>query len=34
VRDLLDDDGRLRPEVRERVERGDTAVQRGREATS
>ena len=28
-RDYLADDGRLRPEVRERLERGDTGVQRG-----
>jgi nucleoside-diphosphate-sugar epimerase len=34
VPDYLDDDGRLRPEVRERLERGDTGVQRGRAATS
>jgi nucleoside-diphosphate-sugar epimerase len=29
-RDYLDDDGRLRPEARERLERGETGVQRGR----
>src|SRR5215218_6117931 len=29
-RDYLDDDGRLRPAVRERLERGETGVQRGR----
>jgi nucleoside-diphosphate-sugar epimerase len=29
-RDYLDDDGRLRPEVRERLDRADTLVQRGR----
>ena len=28
-RDYLDDDGRLRPAVRERVERGETVLQRG-----
>jgi UDP-glucose 4-epimerase len=32
-RDYLDDDGRLRPEVRERLERGETGVQRGRRLT-
>jgi UDP-glucose 4-epimerase len=32
-RDYLDDDGRLRPAVRERLERGETAVQRGRRLT-
>ena len=32
-RDYLDDDGRLRPEARERLERGETAVQRGRRLT-
>ena len=31
-RDYLDDDGRLRPEVRRRLEQGDTGVQRGRAA--
>jgi UDP-glucose 4-epimerase len=31
-RDYLDDAGRLRPEVRERLERGDTGVHRGRAA--
>jgi nucleoside-diphosphate-sugar epimerase len=30
-RDYLDDDGRLRAEVRERLDAGDTGVQRGRE---
>jgi UDP-glucose 4-epimerase len=29
-RDYLDDDGRLRPAARERLERGETGVQRGR----
>jgi UDP-glucose 4-epimerase len=29
-RDYLDDDGRTRPEVTERLQRGETAVQRGR----
>jgi UDP-glucose 4-epimerase len=32
-RDCLDDGGRLRPEVRERLERGETGVQRGRRLT-
>jgi UDP-glucose 4-epimerase len=32
-RDYLDDDGRLRPEARERLERGATGVQRGRRLT-
>jgi UDP-glucose 4-epimerase len=32
-RDYLDDEGRLRPEVRERLERGETGVQRGRRLT-
>jgi UDP-glucose 4-epimerase len=32
-RDYLDDDGRLRPDVGERVERGETGVQRGRRMT-
>ena len=32
-RDYLDDAGRLRPAVRERLERGDTGVQRGRRLT-
>ena len=32
-RDYLDDDGRLRPAVRERLARGDTGVQRGRRLT-
>ena len=32
-RDYLDDDGRLRPAVRERLERGETGVQRGRRLT-
>ena len=32
-RDYLDDDGRLRPEARERLQRGDTGVQRGRRLT-
>jgi UDP-glucose 4-epimerase len=32
-RDYLDDDGRLRPAVSERLERGETAVQRGRRLT-
>ena len=32
-RDYLDDDGRLRPAVRERLERGATGVQRGRRMT-
>jgi UDP-glucose 4-epimerase len=31
-RDYLDDDGRLRPDVRERLERGETGVQAGRAA--
>ena len=31
-RDYLDDEGRLLPEVRERLERGDTGVHRGRAA--
>ena len=31
-RDYLDDDGRLRPEVRERLARGETGVQAGRAA--
>jgi UDP-glucose 4-epimerase len=31
-RDYLDDDGRLRPEARERLERGETGVQAGRAA--
>src|SRR5215216_2585425 len=31
--DYLDDDGRLRPEARERLERGTTGVQRGRRLT-
>ena len=31
-RDYLGDDGRLRPEARERLERGETGVQRGRAA--
>jgi nucleoside-diphosphate-sugar epimerase len=31
--DYLDDDGRLHPTVRERVERGETGVQRGRRLT-
>jgi len=31
-RDYLDADGRLRPEVRDRLERGETGVQRGRRA--
>ena len=33
-RDYLDDTGTLRPEVRERLERGETGVQRGRAALS
>ena len=33
-RDLLDDDGRLTAAARDRLERGDTAVQRGRAATA
>ena len=33
-RDLLDDDGRLTEAARDRLERGDTAVQRGRAATA
>ena len=33
-RDLLDDDGRLTDAARDRLERGDTAVQRGRAATA
>ena len=32
-RDYLEDDGRLRPAVRERLERGATGVQRGRRMT-
>jgi UDP-glucose 4-epimerase len=32
-RDYLDDDGRLRPAMRERLERGETGVQRGRRLT-
>jgi UDP-glucose 4-epimerase len=32
-RDYLDDDGRLRPEARKRLERGETGVQRGRRLT-
>jgi len=32
-RDYLDDSGRLHPEVRERLERGETGVQRGRRLT-
>ncbi len=32
-RDYLDDSGHLRPEVRERLERGETGVQRGRRLT-
>ncbi len=32
-RDYLDDGGSLRPEVRERLERGETGVQRGRRLT-
>ena len=32
-RDYLDDDGRLRPAARERLERGETGVQRGRRLT-
>src|SRR5215211_2941536 len=32
-RDYLDDEGRLRPEARERLERGETGVQRGRRLT-
>ena len=32
-RDYLDDEGRLRPTVRERLERGETTVQRGRRLT-
>jgi nucleoside-diphosphate-sugar epimerase len=32
-RDYLDDDGQLRPEARERLERGQTGVQRGRRLT-
>src|SRR5829696_741926 len=32
-RDYLDDDGRLRPEARQRLERGETGVQRGRRLT-
>jgi UDP-glucose 4-epimerase len=32
-RDYLDDEGRLRPEPRERLERGETGVQRGRRLT-
>lgn len=32
-RDYLDDSGHLRPEVRERLERGETGVQRGRRIT-
>lgn len=32
-RDYLDDDGRLRPAARERLERGETGVQRGRRMT-
>jgi UDP-glucose 4-epimerase len=32
-RDYLDDEGRLRPEARERLERGATGVQRGRRLT-
>jgi UDP-glucose 4-epimerase len=31
-RDYLDEDGRLRPDVRERLERGETDVQAGRAA--
>jgi nucleoside-diphosphate-sugar epimerase len=31
-RDYLDEEGRLRPEVRERLQRGDTGVHRGRAA--
>ena len=33
-RDYLDDDGRLRPEARDRLDRGTTGVQRGRAAAS
>jgi hypothetical protein len=32
-RDYLTDDGELRPEAAERLERGETAVQRGRALT-
>jgi UDP-glucose 4-epimerase len=32
-RDYLDDDGRLRPAARDRLERGETGVQRGRRLT-
>jgi UDP-glucose 4-epimerase len=32
-RDYLDDDGHLRPAVRERLDRGETGVQRGRRLT-
>jgi nucleoside-diphosphate-sugar epimerase len=32
-RDYLDDDGHLRPEARERLDRGETGVQRGRRLT-
>jgi nucleoside-diphosphate-sugar epimerase len=32
-RDYLDDEGRLRPAARERLERGETGVQRGRRLT-
>jgi UDP-glucose 4-epimerase len=32
-RDYLDDDGRLRPDARDRLERGETGVQRGRRLT-
>ena len=32
-RDYLDDEGRLRPEVRERLDLGETGVQRGRRLT-
>jgi nucleoside-diphosphate-sugar epimerase len=32
-RDYLDDEGRLRPRARERLERGETGVQRGRRLT-
>jgi UDP-glucose 4-epimerase len=32
-RDYLDDEGRLHPDVRERLERGETGVQRGRRLT-
>jgi nucleoside-diphosphate-sugar epimerase len=34
LRDLLDEDGRLTAAARDRLERGDTAVQRGRAATT